>query len=152
PAPAAEPQPAASVDRASAIESRTRISNAFSATVELSSWNADGAFEVAVTQGLAGAGYRVAYTAGQNARLELVKVTSRGRGTVDSRPLASLEDQKIHSLNWARTADGSMTVSVDGKVVLSARDTSFLDPFDALQLSSAGADVIVKSVQVMGAK
>lgn len=150
--PAAAPQPTATVDRASAIESRTRISNAFSVTVELSSWKADGAFEIAVTQGLDNAGYRVVYTAGKNARLELVKVTARGRGTVDSKSLASLEDQKIHSLSWARAADGAMTVSVDAKAVLSTRDTSFRDAFEALQLSSAGADVIVKSVQVMGAK
>lgn len=148
----AQPQPTAVVNKPSSIETRTRISNAFTITVELSSWKADGVFEIGVTQGLDNSGYRIAYMSGQNARLELVKVTSRGRGTVDSKTLPALEDQKVHSLTWARAADGAMTVSMDGKAILNARDASFRDPFEALQLSAQGADVIVKSVQLMGVK
>lgn len=150
--PAAQPQPTATVNKPSLIETRTRISNAFSATVELSSWKADGVFEIGITQGLDNAGYRVVYAAGQNARLELVKITSRGRATVDAKTLTALEDQKVHSLVWTRASDGTMSVSVDDKAILNARDESFRDPFEALQLSSQGADVIVKSVQLMGAK
>lgn len=150
--PAAQPQPTATVNKPSMIETRTRISNAFSATVELSSWKADGVFEIGITQGLENAGYRVVYAAGQNARLELVKITSRGRATVDAKTLTALEDQKVHSLVWTRASDGTMSVSVDDKAILNARDDSFRDPFEALQLSSHGADVIVKSVQLMGAK
>lgn len=151
-APAAEPQPSATANKPSAIETRTHIANAFSATVELSSWKADGAFEIGVTQGLDNAGYRVAYVAGNNARLELVRVTSRGRETVDAKALTALEDQKVHSLVWTRASDGAMSVRVDGKAILNARDASFRDPFEALQLSSQGADVIVKSVQLTSAK
>lgn len=150
--PAAQPQPTATVNKPSLIETRTRISNAFSATVELSSWKADGVFEIGITQGLDNAGYRVVYAAGQNARLELVKITSRGRATVDAKTLTALEDQKVHSLVWTRASDGTMSVSVDDKAILNARDESFRDPFEALQLSSQGADVIVKSVQLMGVK
>ena len=145
------PQPTAQVDRPSSIETRARISNAFAATVQLSSWNANGTFEVAVTQGIGGAGYRIAYTAGQNPTLELVRVTSRGRGVIDSKTITALEDQKIHTLSWVRTKDGTMTVKLDNQDTLSARDASFRDRFDGLSLSSQGADVIVKSVQVLGA-
>jgi len=142
--------PAAAPAKPSMIESRARISNAFMAVVELSSWKADGAFEVGVTQGLNGAGYRVVYNAGQNPRLELVRVTARGRGVVDTKSLTALEDQKVHTLTWTRQTDGTMAISMDGTAVLSARDASFRDPFDALQLSSQGADVIVKSVALSG--
>lgn len=151
-APAAQPQPTATVNKPSMIETRARIPNAFSATVELSSWKADGVFEIGITQGLDNAGYRVVYAAGQNARLELVKITSRGRATVGSKSLSTLEDQKVHSLRWTRSGDGTMSVSVDEKAVLNASDVSFRDPFEALQFSSQGADVIVKSVQLTGAK
>lgn len=134
----------------SAIEARARISNAFSATFEISSWKAAGTFEVAMHQGLGGLGYRLAYTAGKNPRLELIRVNPRKRRVIDSSPVVALEDQKVHSIVWTRSADGAMNVSIDGKAILSARDKKYRDRFDALSLSSQGADVIVKSVNVMG--
>lgn len=146
-APAAAPSAPA---KPSAIETKVRVSNAFSATIELSSWKADGTFAVAMTQGLGGAGYHVEYRAGPTPSLELVRVTSRGRGVIDTKAVSSLEDQKVHSLEWTRTDDGTMAVGLDGKTILSARDASFRDPFDGLVLSSLGADVIVKSVSVLG--
>lgn len=149
---ATAPQPTATVDRASAIETRARISNAFAATVELSSWKADGTFAVAVNQGLGGSGYRVVYRAGQNPTLELVRVTSRGLGVIDSKSITALEDQKTHTLAWTRTKDGTMTISLDGTATLTARDASFRDPFDSVSLTSQGSDVIVKSVSVLGAR
>jgi hypothetical protein len=148
---AAAPAPAAPA-KASAIETQARISNAFDATLEVSSWKADGVFALALNQGLGGAGYRVEYTAGQAPRLELVRVTSKGRSVIDAKATVAWEDQKTHRLEWIRAADGSMSVSFDGKAILNARDTSFRDPFDGLEISSLGADVIVKSVDVSGAR
>lgn len=133
------------------IETRANITNAFAVNMQLSSWSGQGAFELAVTQGVSGAGYRVVYRAGPNPALELVKVTSRGRGVVDAKSIAALEDKKFHTLTWTRSKDGAMAVSLDGKQVLSARDVSFRDPFDALGIEQAGTDVIVKSVSVLGA-
>lgn len=133
------------------IETRARISNAFALTMQLSSWKAEGAFEAAVTQGVDGAGYRVVYTPGQSPKLELVRVTSRGRGIVDGQAVAALEDNKVHTLGWTRGADGTMTVSLDGAAVLNARDTAFRDPFSGLAIVNAGTDIIVRSVEVLGA-
>lgn len=133
------------------IETQARISNAFAFNMQFSSWKAEGAFEAAVTQGVSGAGYRVVYTPGQSPKLELVRVTSRGRGIVDSKTVTALEDNKIHTLGWTRGADGTMTVSVDGAAVLNARDTAFRDPFSGLAIVNAGTDIIVKSVEVLGA-
>lgn len=137
------------------LSSRTRISNAFAITAQLSSWKNEGSYAVAVTQGTGSAGYRVVYNPKQAARgasIELVRVTSRGEGRIDSASIDGLEDQKSHSLDWTRAKDGQMIVTIDGKQVLSARDTSFRDPFDAVAFVNAGADVIVKSVEVLGAK
>ena len=50
-------QPQAQVSKPSAIETRARISNAFAATLQMSSWKADGTFEIAVNQGLGGAAH-----------------------------------------------------------------------------------------------
>lgn len=150
------PVPAVSPSaKASAIETRARITNAFDATLEMSSWQArgtQGTFALVIHQGLGGLGYRLEYTAGQNAMLELVRVTSNGREVIDHKAIAALEDQKIHSFNWLRLADGSMNVSLDDKTVLSARDGSFRDAFDGVGLASQGADVIVKSISVAGSR
>jgi len=146
---AATAQPVA---RSAVIETRARLSNSFAATVQMRSWKAEGAFELAMTQGISGAGYRVVYTAGQRPTLELVKVTTRGRGVIDAKQVGALEDQKVHALRWTRGADGSMTVSLDGKAVLNGRDAGFRDPFDGLAITQTGGDVIVKSVEVLGTR
>ncbi|MCR4377154.1 MAG: hypothetical protein NUV50_03555 [Rhodospirillales bacterium] len=147
------PVPAVSPSaKASAIETRARINNAFDATLEMSSWQAQGTFALGIHQGLGGLGYRLEYTAGQNAMLQLVRVTSSGRAVIDSKAIAALEDQKIHSFNWQRSVDGSMNISLDDKAVLSARDGSFRDAFDGVELASQGADVIVKSISVAGSR
>lgn len=151
PAPKAEP---------AVLSAKTRISNAFAITAQFSSWTGEGDYAFAVTQGPitqkgGGAGYRVVYAPKQTARgasLELVRVTSRGEGRIDSVSIDGLEDQKVHSLDWTRAKDGRMVVTLDGKQVMSARDTSFRDPFDSLALINSGADVIVKSVEVLGVK
>jgi len=135
------------------LSARTRLSNAFVLASQFSSWAGEGDFAFAITQGTGGAGYRVVYTPKQTARsakLELVRVTKRGEGVIDSASITGLEDKKNHALNWVRAKDGSMTVTVDNKQILRARDTTFRDPFDAVALVNAGTDVIVKSVEVLG--
>lgn len=100
------------------LRARTRISNAFAIASDFSSWKDEGSYAFAVSQGDKGAGYRVIYSPKQAARgatMELVRVTSRGQGTIDKVSLNTLEDQKPHSLDWTRAKDGSMTVSIDGK-------------------------------------
>ena len=151
-APAATP---AGEAKPAVLSTRARISNTFALTSSFSSWKGEGSFAYAVTQGAGGAGYRLVYNPKQTARgasLELVRVTSRGEGTIDSASITTLEDQKNHSLEWTRAKDGQMIVSLDGKKVLNARDASFRDPFDAVAIINAGADVIVKSVEVLGVK
>ncbi|HEY9078657.1 hypothetical protein [Magnetovibrio sp.] len=147
-APAVEAKPAV-------LSTRARISNSFALSSSFSSWKGEGNFAYAVTQGTGSAGYRLVYNPKQTARgasLELVRVTSRGEGTIDSASINTLEDQKNHSLEWTRATDGQMIVSLDGKAILNARDASFRDPFDAVAIINAGADVIVKSVEVLGVK
>lgn len=137
------------------ITARTRITNAFSLTTKISSWNAQGRFEIGVTQGTSGAGYRLAYSPGANGAkslLELIKITSRGQGVIDQMSIASLEDKRTHTFVWTRGSDGLMNVSVDGTAALNARDQSFRDAFSGVQFTSDGADVIVKSINIMGTR
>lgn len=140
--------------KAASIQARARISNAFSLSTNISSWAAQGRFEIGLTQGTAGSGYRLSYgpgaTNGSKATLELLKVTMRGQSVIESTTLPSLEDKRTHTISWTRKASGNMAVSIDGNAVLQARDSSFRDAFSGLQFTSDGADVIVKSISVMG--
>jgi len=149
------PAPAPTKIEPAVLSTPVRISNAFALSTGFSSWKNEGSFAFAVTQGTGSAGYRLVYKPKQTAHgasLELVRVTSRGQGTLDSTSITALEDKKNHSLEWTRAKDGQMTVNLDGKKVLSTRDASFRDPFDAVAIINAGADVIVKSVEVLGVK
>jgi len=135
------------------LSAGARVSNAFALTSSFSSWTDTGSFAYGVAQGTSGAGYRVVYNPKQTARgatLQLVRLTSRGESTLDSASITALEDQKNHSLEWMRDKNGQMQVYLDGKKILSARDTSFRDPFDAVTLHNTGADVIVQKIEVTG--
>lgn len=135
------------------LSTQAKISNAFALNTVFSSWKGEGDFAFAVTQGAGGSGYRLVYTpkqAGRGARLDLLRVSTRGEGAIDSVSLNTLEDKKNHTLSWTRGKDGAMSVSIDGKAVLSARDIGFRDAFDGFALRNTGADVIVKSVEVLG--
>jgi len=153
---ATTPPPPAQVDgKPASISTRIRVPNAFSLTTDLSSWVGAGQFEIGLTQNTSGSGYRVAYHPGTNGAqglLELVKVTSRGRGVIGSASIAALEDKRNHALAWTRNAVGQMSVLIDGKTAVSARDVSFRDAFSAVQLTNDAADVILKSITVLGAR
>lgn len=149
------PPPSQTVTKPASISTRARITNAFALKTEMSSWNTQGNFEIGLTQGTSGAGYRLIYTPSQSggqANLELVKVTSRGQGVIDAAPVTALEDKRTHTISWTRDKMGQMSVSVDGKSILTAQDRSFRDAFSAVQLTSDGADVIVKSISIMGTR
>ena len=133
------------------ITSSIRISNAFSMAFDVSSWIANGHFEVGVFQGSAATtGYRLVYRTGQ--ALQLIKVGSKGRTVIAQSNVAlSIEDKTFHTVTWVRGNDGQMIVTVDGTEMLRAVDKSFSDVFDGVRLSDQGGDFIVKRITVEGA-
>lgn len=132
------------------IVSAVRISNAFSMSLDLSSWVQGGHFEAGVFQGSdAKTGYRLVYLSGQP--LQIIKIGSRGRTVISqSTSLLTLEDKKFHSVDWSRSSDGVMIVHVDGTEILRVSDRSFSDAFDGIRLSDQGGDFIIKQITVSG--
>lgn len=132
------------------IVSRAAISNAFTLEVEMSSWIADNHFEIGVFQGQdAKKGYRLLYVSGKG--LQLLRVGTSGTGVVaTSNKALTLEDKKYHVVNWKRSADGTMNVSVDGSELIATNDRGFSDPFDGVRFSDQGGDIIVKRVNITG--
>ncbi len=157
-----EPAPARSAAPAvAAIQAPARITNAFAIEFELSSWRDNGngrdrrdrrqtgKLEIGPYQGNAGgAGYRLAYRPGGN--FELLRVSPRGTGIIDAAAAAALEDKKPHAIEWTRRADGVMTVTLDGKQILSATDRGIRQGFDGIAITNRGGDYIVKRITVYG--
>lgn len=130
------------------------ITNAFMLQMQVTSWQAEGEWQVGPYQGAAAeAGYRLAYRPGTRPVLELLRVSSRGASIVDSAALATgMEDRNTHKITWSRDAFGSMEVQVDGKAVLKADDRGFRDAFAGLVVQSRGGDVVMSRLDLYGAR
>ncbi len=146
-------QPASAPDQTAEIRLPKKITNAFSLGFELSSWQAQGRLELGVYQGRGKSGYRLAYSPGATPSLELLRVTGRGTSVIEaSRVPVALEDKKTHLIDWSRSADGTMAVTVDGKERLRARDNGFRGPFDGFLMVNRGGDFILRRVSALGVK
>ena len=151
-----------SVLNPAAIQTTLRLTNAFAVEIDFSSWLSEGAnagrIEIGPYQvagqgqpvGTARApGYVLAYV--QGGGFELIRVSGRGSSIIDSRPGPfRLEDKKTHRLEWTRRADGLMTVSLDGKEIMTASDRAYQQDFDGLRLVNRGGDYIIKKLIVNG--
>ena len=85
--------------------------------------------------------------------IELFRVTSRGSAVIDSAPgPLNLEDKKTHRLEWTRSADGRMSVAIDGREILAATDLGLRGDFDGLRMVNRGGDYIVKRIVVYGSQ
>ncbi len=140
-----------------AIQTGVRISNAFALEMDFSSWSTQGVsggrLEVSPYQGAGqgGAGYVLAYTPGGG--LELLSASSRGSAVIANAPgPLNLEDKKTHRLDWTRSADGRMTVAIDGRQILTATDVGLRGDFDGLRMVNRGGDYIIKRIAVYGTR
>ncbi|MCG8508626.1 MAG: hypothetical protein MI741_05295 [Rhodospirillales bacterium] len=130
------------------------ISNAFALRIQLASENRDvsGArFEFGVTQGPGDLGYRIAYNPGSDPSVELLRIGSRGIAVIDaSRQAVALEDGALHELQFTRSTDGTMAVSIDQTEIIRTLDRSFREAFDGVAIVNKGGDFTVRAVTVYG--
>jgi len=155
--PASGPsQPAATPP---ATESRIRLNaatpNAFAVVVALrASAAAGGGIEFGLGRGAAGEGYRLAYNpggGGATPSLALVRAGPYGSAVIDvvNAPPA-LQDGAAHTLQLTRDAAGDLTIGLDGKELLRARDRTVREPFDRLLLINRGGEYAIRSVALYG--
>lgn len=134
------------------IHSTVSIANAFTIEFELSSWQPQGQIIIGPFQGInIDSGYRLSYSPG--GALALHRFSTRGSSVVkQGTHLVPLENQKSHTIRWSRNNNARMSVSIDGKVVLSTTDRSFSDPFQGIAISNRGGDYIIKRITVSSTK
>lgn len=129
------------------------ISNAFSMTMNISAMgrgNQSGSFEFGPYQGQnMESGYRLMYQAGTRPALKLLRYRHNTSAVIDIYDAGNLlEDGNMHKLNWQRSIDGLMTVSLDGRRLIQVRDRSYRDPFNGLVMTNRGGDYGIRSVSV----
>lgn len=148
--PAATSQP--SQPERAEIFIRAPISNTFQVVFEIVSRERHGGFSLDLFQGRSrGAGYRLNYTPGGQPSMELQRFGSSGvRSIVANNQALNLEDNFRHRIEFDRDRDGGMTVSVDGRQVLSAADRSFRDPFSGMTIANDGGDYSLREITVFG--
>lgn len=96
-----------------------------------------------------GHGYRLAYLDNNAESLALLRMTQDDQLVLDSTSLSLANDQTV-SLDWERQEDGTMTVALNGNVVLQARDRTFSEGFDGFSLINAGGEWTLHSVTIEG--
>ena len=141
---------------AAEISTRLEITNAFSIRLRLTSQGDAGRLLFGPYQGGdRQAGYRLAYNPGSRPSLELLRVGRRGRRprVIESYddPVA-LGDGRPHLLEWNRTGDGTMTVSIDSRELMRVQDRRFRDPFDGFTLINRGGDYAVRWIKIKGTR
>lgn len=141
-------QEAAKEPEFAAIHSAATITNAFSISLNLSSWQPKGDLEVGVYQGAdRTAGYWLSYTPG--GAFSLIRRSARGT-TVIRQPTTqiALEDEKTHNIVWSRDTRGRMKITIDGKNIVDVSDRGFNAPFQGVAITNKGGDYIMRKIAV----
>jgi hypothetical protein len=149
-----QPQPDQGTANATyaSIYTALKISNVFKIRLDLVSKERFGRLDFGPYQGAGGnTAYRVTYFPGGNPGLALQRVTAQGTATIGSynQPL-SLEGDKSHAIEFLRDGAGAMTVSVDGKALISVKDTTITKPFDGFLMINSGGRYAIGAVTIDG--
>jgi hypothetical protein len=134
---------------------RVPITNAFAIKVQLASLRKPGAtgrLAIGPYQGRDRAvGYRLVYVAGKKPAIELVRFSRSGSAVIEAQSLeAGLEDGEFHDIEWRRAPDGTMTVLLDGALVLETRDRRLRDPFAGLSISTPKGNFGIRQISADG--
>lgn len=135
--------------RSAEISTPAQIGNSFAVEVGIYNLAEGGQFSIGLyRKENRDSGYRLTLQPGTQSTLELAAI-SRGYRVIDSdRTAAGPSSTQIQTLRWERKADGTMTVSADGRVLFSVADQTFKDGFAGVVLISDGADVALRSIKV----
>jgi hypothetical protein len=133
------------------IASKKPISNAFAIDMNLDVRSVQGQYEIGVYQGSPdGAGYRLVFLPGSNASLELQRIGGRGKSIIEAADKISAAGDRVHQLQWTRTKQGNMQITLNGKTVIQTADRSFKDAFTGIVLNNEEGEFSMKQLTVQG--
>jgi hypothetical protein len=142
--------PAATADNGAAlIEAQTNIGNAFSLVATVTDHGGEGAAHFIMHQGGANwLGYRLELRAGPRPLVVLARRGSSGYKDIMKVEAPAFSTGKPHQLRWARLSDGQMFVLIDGRPIITARDTVFRQPFTGFGYFTAEADISMRNIRI----
>lgn len=128
------------------------LSNAFEIRMSVADLGQGGTFAAGVyDQGQNLPGYRLVYISGDQPSLSLVRASDRGTGQIAQTASRSVQlNPNPREIMWTRDARGGMQVSVDGRRVLSGRDSTFSGPWAGFALINQGGQFAVASASARG--
>lgn len=97
-------------------------------------------------------GYRLSYVPGAANGLVLSRIVNRQHQILASTGAVKLEGGKSRTVLWNRGPGGRMTVSLDGKTVISATDAGSRKAFTGFALVNTGGSYGIRSIAINGAK
>jgi len=144
----ATPQPTGDTG-ASLIEAQTNIGNAFSLVTTITDHGGEGAAHFILHQGGANwLGYRLELRAGPRPLVVLARRGSSGYKDIMKVEAPGFTTGKPHQLRWARLSDGQMFVLIDGRPVITARDTVFRQGWAGFAYFTADADISMRNIRI----
>jgi len=144
-----EVQEAAGDSGASLIEAQTDIGNAFSLVTTITDHGGEGAAHFIMHQGGANwLGYRLEVRAGPMPLVVLARRGSSGYKDIMKVEAPGFTTGKPHQLRWARLADGQMFVLIDGRPIITARDTVFRQGWKGFAYFTAEADISMRNIRI----
>ena len=134
---------------ASLIEAQTDIGNAFSLVATITDHGGEGAAHFIMHQGGANwLGYRLELRAGPRPLVVLARRGSSGYKDIMKVEAPGFTSGKPHQLRWARLNDGQMFVLIDGRPIITARDTVFRQGWKGFAYFTADADVSMRNIRI----
>jgi len=134
---------------ASLIEAQTDIGNAFSMVATITDHGGEGAAHFILHQGGANwLGYRLELRAGPRPLVVLARRGSSGYKDIMKVEAPGFTTGKPHQLRWARLDDGQMFVLIDGRPIITARDTVFRQNWTGFAYFTADADISMRNIRI----
>ena len=139
-------------DGPAVIRTAVRISNAFQLRIDMSSWQNAGRLEIALPFAAdSRARYALIYRVNKAPGLRLVRNTRDGNSVIaTSDGTVTLEDNRLHTIEWTRDHFGEMVVIVDGQEAIRASDRYYNKNFSGLVLVNRGGDYGIREVAIRG--
>ena len=139
----------ASTPQAALIEAQTDIGNAFSFAARIVDHAGTGTAHFIMHQGGANwLGYRLELRSGPQPVVVLTRRGSNGYKDITKVSAPEFKPGKQHELRWARLSTGQMIVLLNGRPIITSRDTVFRENWKGFAFFNAGGDVSIRTIRV----
>ena len=135
--------------QAALIEAQTDIGNAFSFAARIVDHAGTGTAHFIMHQGGSNwLGYRLELRSGPRPVVVLTRRGSNGYKDITKVSAPEFTTGKEHELRWARLSTGQMIVLLNGRPIITSRDTVFRENWSGFAFFNAGGDVSIRTIRV----